>query len=540
MISLRYFLLTAFCVGLLVVAPVTAFPTMSYVTPQSGPTGGYTGVTIYGTNFTGADNVKFGNTPALSFSVNDDNTITAMSPAHAAERVNVTVRTHQGTASPSCHAIFTYQAAPVVTGISPDAGPISGGNTVRIGGSGFIEASSVVFGGTPALSYTVNIDGNVITATAPAHTAGTYHVTVGTSSGTSSASLADQYTFAAVPAITGISPAFGPTSGGTAVTINGTAFSGASSIRFGSMSSPSFSVSGDGTSVTAVSPAHTAGTVDVTVVTPGGSSAPVAGDRFTYSDPPKVTAVSPAKGSTSGNTLVAITGSGFSGATAVSFGAQAGTNLTVVSPTKIKIRSPAHAAGTVHVRITGPGGNSAIVAADRFTFVPRPNVTGISPKGGPVTGNTTITVYGTGLSNATTISFGSAPGTILTNTATRITARSPAHSAGTVDVRVRTVGGNSALSAADRYTYAPRPNVTMISPSSGTHLGGTNVTLTGTGFTGATAVTFGTTAGTGLIVNSGNMITITSPPHTVGTFYVRVTTPGGNSPLLAADRFTFT
>jgi len=82
--------------------------------------------------------------------------------------------------------------------------------------------------------------------------------------------------------------------------------------------------------------------------------------------------------------------------------------------------------------------------------------------------------------------------------------------------------------------------VTKVYPASGTRLGGTIVTITGTWFTGATAVTFGTTAGTGLVVNSGKKITITSPPHAVGAVNVRVKTPGGFSTVAAANRFTYT
>ena len=83
---------------------------------------------------------------------------------------------------------------------------------------------------------------------------------------------------------------------------------------------------------------------------------------------PAVTALSPTKGPTTGNTLVTITGTGFTGATAVKFGTKAGTSKTVVSATKITIRSPAHAAGIVNVTVTTPGGTSAISSADRFTY----------------------------------------------------------------------------------------------------------------------------------------------------------------------------
>ena len=67
---------------------------------------------------------------------------------------------------------------------------------------------------------------------------------------------------------------------------------------------------------------------------------------------------------------------------------------------------------------------------------------------------------------------------------------------GTVYVRVTTAGGTSATSAADQYTYVAVPTITSLSPTSGPAAGGTSVIITGTGFTGATAVTFGATPAT--------------------------------------------
>ncbi|MGW2400674.1 YVTN family beta-propeller repeat protein [Kitasatospora sp. NPDC001664] len=82
------------------------------------------------------------------------------------------------------------------------------------------------------------------------------------------------------PVVSGISPSSGPAAGGTVVTVDGTGLSGASSVKFGSTEASSFSVATDNR-LTAVAPAGT-GTVDVTVTTPGGSSATSAADRFTY------------------------------------------------------------------------------------------------------------------------------------------------------------------------------------------------------------------------------------------------------------------
>jgi hypothetical protein len=111
---------------------------------------------------------------------------------------------------------------------------------------------------------------------------------------------------------------------------------------------------------------------------------------------------------------------------------------------------------------------------------------------------------------------------------------------GTVDVEVTTPGGTSSAVAADQFTYvAPPPTVTGISPTSGTTVGGTSVTITGTNLFGVTAVVFGTTAASNVVVTSDTKITVTSPSG-FGTVDVEVTTPGGTSSPVAADKFTYT
>ncbi len=84
------------------------------------------------------------------------------------------------------------------------------------------------------------------------------------------------------------------------------------------------------------------------------------------------------------------------------------------------------------------------------------------------------------------------------------------------------------------------PTVTGVSPSSGSTSGGTTVTITGTGFTGATGVDFGSTPGTGVTVVSPTQITAVSPPGTVGSVPVTVITPGGTSGGGPGSTFTFT
>jgi hypothetical protein len=117
-----------------------------------------------------------------------------------------------------------------------------------------------------------------------------------------------------------------------------------------------------------VSPAHAAGTVDVTVTTAAGTSATSANDQFTFVAAPTVTSISPNTGPTTGGTSVTITGTGFTAATDVDFGATPASTFTVDNDTQITAVSPAHVAGIVDVTVTTTGGTSATSANDEFTF----------------------------------------------------------------------------------------------------------------------------------------------------------------------------
>ena len=142
----------------------------------------------------------------------------------------------------------------------------------------------------------------------------------------------------------------------------------------------------------------------------------------------------------------------------------------------------------------------------------------------------------TGLIGVTAVDFGTTPAATFTViSATSIMAASPAGT-GTVDATVVAPDKTSAISPADHFSYGPV--VTGLSPAGGVTGGGTLVTITGTGFIGATAVYFGTSPGTDLTVVSDTTITASSPAGT-GTVDVTVTNPIGTSPLSPADVFTY-
>jgi hypothetical protein len=82
--------------------------------------------------------------------------------------------------------------------------------------------------------------------------------------------------------------------------------------------------------------------------------------------------------------------------------------------------------------------------------------------------------------------------------------------------------------------------VTKVEPKTGLPSGGTKVIITGTGFTGATAVKFGPTSTKRFTVNSATSIAAVSPDGKSGTTVdVTVTTPAGTSPTSPADQFTY-
>lgn len=83
---------------------------------------------------------------------------------------------------------------------------------------------------------------------------------------------------------------------------------------------------------------------------------------------PVVTAINPTRGGAGGGTTVTVTGSGFTGATAVRFGASSASAMTVVSDTQITATSPAGSSGTVDVTVVTPAGTSATSPADQFTY----------------------------------------------------------------------------------------------------------------------------------------------------------------------------
>lgn len=543
------------------IAPAT--PTISGITPTSGPVVGGTNLSISGANFIGATLVTFtgsnlpgGSVQTSNFQLNGDGSITVTSPAaNGPGPVNVSVTVTSGAStfvsSATTASTFTYvEPAPNVASISPSNGSTAGGTPITVVGQYFTNngtpiVTAVTIGGTQATSVHVVSD-TELTAVTAAHSAGIgLSVQVTTSNGTGTGvAPSGVYTYGTpAPIVASVTPSGGSTAGGTPVTILGQYFTnlattvpGVNPVTFAGIAATNVVFVNDG-EITAVTPAHGAGVVNVVVSTNLGTpSVPViatgtGSNVYTYgSSPPTVTGISPSTGTTLGGTAVTITGTNFSGTPQVTIAGVAAAEVTVVNSTTITAVTPAGTGTNVPVVVTTSFGPSA--AAKIYSYqapaapLPSPpTISSVAPSSGTTLGLTPVTITGTNFTGATSVTFGGNPATnVVVVNATTITALTPAGS-GVVSVAVVTPGGTATNPNAYQYVTVA-PTVTAVTSNTGTTLGGTSVTITGTNFTGATAVKFGSNPATAFTVLTATTITATTPAGT-GTVNVVVTTPSG-------------
>jgi len=361
-------------------------------------------VAIIGTHLTGATGVSFGGTAAASFSVISDNEIDAVVGAGATGNVVVTMP-----GGPLTLAGFTfmpYITTPALNFIYPLSG--HPGDKITFYGTGFTGTSSVTFGGTPAASFTVVNDGQVI-ATVGSGATGAAAIT--NSAGTSQVSgYGKGFTFLPTPpTIHSITPQIA--TAGTTITITGTGFTTAFQVSIGPSGYPgAYSI----LNLTVVSDTMLTGTVNplsttgpVTVYTNGGQ-ATLASYTIVPAGTPAISSISPVTGPA--GTLVTINGVNLDHTSSVSFGGVAATHFTIVSPTQVTATVGQGATGSVTVNTSG--GNTSF---NGFTYtgapppppppVPqRPLMVSVNPthaKQGAV-----VTITGQHLDSVYSLSFG--------------------------------------------------------------------------------------------------------------------------------------
>ncbi|TAE28597.1 MAG: T9SS C-terminal target domain-containing protein [Candidatus Kapaibacterium sp.] len=322
-------------------------PSLLFFTPNTGGTG--TPVTLIGTNFENVTQVRFGNTPARSFTIDSPTQITAfVGSGNSSEIGAITVAT-QLSATTSTQQ-FTYIPPPEILFLTPQSG--AAGTVVTIVGNNLANTRSVRFGGVAAQSF-VQISPTQLQATLGADGA-TGLVSVQTPGGSTTSTQI--FTFTAPPTINFVSPTIGAQ--GTIINIIGNNFTNVSGVSFGGVPAQMFTVSSP-TQIIATLGQGASG--NITVNTASGST--TASTQFTFAATPTITFFSPTSGIA--GTLVNIFGSSFNNVVGVNFGGIPARTFTVLSPTQI----------TAIVSNQGATGNIAVItqsgagfSANQFMF----------------------------------------------------------------------------------------------------------------------------------------------------------------------------
>jgi hypothetical protein len=278
-------------------------PTVTSVSPVSGGSNGGTEVTAYGTNFVDGSGARviIGGNYIYSWNItygSDGTWLNFNTPAHAAGAVDIIVRNpdaQEGTLSNG----YTYVAdlPPSVTSVSPDSGSSNGGTEVTVYGSNFVDGygSGVTIGGNWISYYNIiyGTDGTWLRFNTPAHAAGAVDIIV-RNPDAQEGTLSNGYTYVAdlPPSVTSVSPDSGSSNGGTEVTVYGSNFVDGSDARViiggNYIYSWNITYGSDGTWLRFNTPAHAAGTVDVTVRNPDGQEGTLS-NGYTYVSTPTVT-----------------------------------------------------------------------------------------------------------------------------------------------------------------------------------------------------------------------------------------------------------
>ena len=512
----KSFLNTLLALVWLVTGSLAHAQTVTSFSPTFGAPG--TTVTINGTGFSTASQVKFGNSSGASFDILSATQIRAVVPADAVSG-SISV-----TAAFTATSGSNFTVAPRVDAFSPAIGNV--GTSVQIDGANYNTTpgqTTVRFGGVAATVVNVTAP-NLLFATVPSG-ALTGPITVSTSAGTNTTPT--NFVISGSAIITGFTPAIGPT--GSVVIIAGGDFTGATAVKFNGMNASAFSV-------TAASQIHatvptTATTGPLSVTTPTGTA--TTSSNFVVSGlAPIVTGFSPFGGK-AGDPVV-ITGINLTTATNVSFN---GTNaaFAVTSDTQISATVPTGAT-TGPLRVINPAGTNTTGS----NFIIGPFITGFSPVAAQI--GSQVVVEGFNFLEVTNVAFTSATGGFTNASAVAIVSATQLR--GTIPVgatngpvRVISPSGTNVTSS-NLTVFALAPVLTSFTPTNG--LPGTTVTLEGANFLGATNVSFNGIAAS-FSLTADTQVTATVPAAAT-TGPISITTPGGSVtssvPFYLAPRLT--
>ncbi len=490
------------------------------ISPSGGSDSGGTVVTVVGSGFESGAVVTIGGSVCSGVSVSSTSSLTCTTTAHAIGTVDVSVINTNETMS-TLGSAYTYLTSPLITSVSSTFGSLAGAQAVTITGDNFVTGTTIDFDGSGCLSLTV-VSSTSLTCVTSAHASGLVEINATNPDG-QTGSLANAYTYIGPPTFTSITPNGGVTGGVTSVSIVGTNFMASVTVELSAGNFCTITAMSS-TLISCDTPALGGGAVDVIITNLDGQTV-TAVSAYTYQNAPAITAgtgVSSTSGPAAGGDVITITGTDFISGATVDFAGTSAATVVWVNATQLTVTTPVHAAGTANVTVTNPDLQSDTYAT-AYTFVPPPTMTSLSKIYGPQAGAQTITINGTDFITGVVATFGGNPcvATNFTNSTTLVCNTTPAHAPGAVSVVVTNPDGQSST-LVGAYTYRVPPTITNVEVtaitgvSTGALAGGTNITITGTGFLAGATITLDAVACTNLIVVGATEITCDTPTHIAG------------------------
>lgn len=365
-------------------------PRVAAVTPLTGPLTGGTTVTLTGSGFTDATEVKFGGVAGTELLVRSDRELTVVAPpATAAGAVSVTITTPHG--HQSVRDGFTYFASDgslAVFGVFPHV--VKPGDTVTVTGQALASVLSLTatIGGVNAL---VGLrTESTVSLTVPDRGAAPRRsdLVLTLDENDSPLVLPAAVTWRVEP--TALNPSTGPAAEATTITVTGTALPPDAQVFLGALPAMGTTVSSE-ERLTAVTPAGSGGAPSDLMIREAADLENEAWlpQAFTFLEPLSIGRVQPERGAIAGNTLVTVSGAGFGESTVVVFGGNRAKDVKLVDSHTLTCRTPVGTVGTVDVRV------ERLTQRDTFAggfsyFDPRSASGGSS--GGPLVGTLNVTV----------------------------------------------------------------------------------------------------------------------------------------------------
>lgn len=513
---------------------------LTSVEPATAPVEGGVDVMLRGTGFADGMEVLFDQSPALDVVVVTSQTAIATAPPHPAGLVDLLVshpRVDGGEAQ-LLPGSFRYESPIVVDAIAPPAGRREGGEPVTVRGRGFTADSRLFIGGRPALGLAV-VDGGTLTGLTPPGVPGLADVHVTGFNGV--AALPDAFRYLTPPVVTAVSPPRGLPAGGERVRLSGEGLELAAAVHIGASAAAVIAADPGGAWLDVSAPPGPAGVVDVSVATSEGIA--LAERAYVYAealaDPRELACdtVFPAHGAEAGGTVVSIACAGLAHGAVARFGGALATPLTTdAGAGELRVEVPA-GEGVVDVVVTSPYRAVTLRGAFRYDPPSALSLTAISPRTGPRSGGTRVTLTGRGFAPGATVLIGALPATSVRRVdANTLEATTPAGAPGAADVLVRSSGSEAKLPAG--FDFAGALAIDLVAPTSAAQSGGTWLRVHGAGFGADAVVTIGgVPCALERRVGSAEL-DVRSPRLPVGV-YDAVVTSGGASATLPRALSTF-